>query len=378
MIPDVLIVGGGVVGLSIARELHRRGIRKISIVERGRCGLEASWAAAGMLAANSETEVIDDFYRLCTDSNDMYPQFAACLLSETGIDIELDQGGTLFLGFSDEDELALGIRFRDQRKAGIKAINLERQEVLDIEPFVSQHVRGGILYPSDGHVENRKLLNALRIYAELNGIEIVENRSVDSIIIEKERAKAVSSSKKCFAAGVIVLATGAWTSFIKIGSELCGLPLKPIRGQMRCYSSGEINVRHVVYSPRGYVVPRKDGRILVGASVVDAGFNKLIDPLESEMLERASTEIIPALSSLSPSEEWAGLRPRAPDGLPIIGKIEGLDGLYIASGHYRNGILLAPITAKLVVDAILNGSNQISSGAFSPSRFWSRPHAAVT
>lgn len=377
MITDVLIVGGGVIGLSIARELHRRGIRKITIVEKGRCGLEASWAAAGMLAPNSETEVVDDFYRLCNESNSMYPGFANCLMGETGIDIELDQNGTLFLGFTEEDEIKLAARIQDQRKAGIDAIELERQEVFEFEPFLSPNVRGGIFYPSDGHVENRKLLAALCVFAESNGIDIVENIAVDSIIIEKGRVVAVSSSEEPFAADVVVLATGAWTSFIKLGPDLCRLPLKPIRGQMQCYPSGEINVHHVVYSPRGYVVPRRDGRILTGATIGDVGFNKLVDPLESVMLKRAATEIIPALSPLTPSGEWAGLRPFAPDGLPVIGKIEGLDGLFVASGHYRNGILLAPITAKLMVKMILDGSNQVFNGAFSPSRFWSKQNVTI-
>ncbi len=334
---DVLIIGGGVVGLSIARELHRRGAGSITIVDKGRIGAEASWAAAGMLAPNAECHADDELFRLCTASNRLYPDFAAELLDETGIDIELDRSGTLVLAFSEQESAKLEAKYEWQRSAGIAVEKFSAREILELEPQISPDVHDGYLYPNDWQVENRKLVGTLRRYCEINGIELVENTAVTEL--RKE--------------GTVVVTAGAWSTDLLAKPEV-----KPIRGQMISLAPSESRIlRHVIYSPRGYVVPRTDGRILVGATVEDAGFVKEVLPEAIESLKAAAIEIAPALGDLAIGESWAGLRPFIEGEMPVIGRVPDKENAFVATGHYRNGILLAPITAKMIADEMLGVSN---------------------
>src|SRR5687767_90675 len=177
---DILIIGAGVIGLSLARELHRRGLRRICMIERGSVGCKASYAAAGMLAPNAECEVIDDFYRFCDESRRSYPQLAEELLAETGIDIELDRSGTLYAAFSEADREHLALRYARQRAAGIPVEKLSAAESLNLEPCLAANVRECLYFPNDWQVENRRLLAALTKFALDNGITIIERRAVDS------------------------------------------------------------------------------------------------------------------------------------------------------------------------------------------------------
>jgi glycine oxidase len=369
---DVLIIGGGVIGLCIARELDRAGCRRVFVVERGRCGEEASWAAAGMLAPNLETERTDDYYRFCCESNRMYPAFAAELESETGIDIQLDRSGTLFLAFTDDDLGAIRPRFEKQRAAGIEVDHLTREQIGEIEPAISSSVREGLLYPSDGQVENRRLLSALRQYAELREIRIIESAEVRELLVEHGRVAGVRTANHELRADHTVLATGAWTSLITIPGGQSHVPIKPIRGQMICYEPGDLEFKRVICSPRGYLVPRSDGRILAGATVEDVGFDNQVTETAVEALRSAAAEMAQFLGGRRINERWAGLRPFAPDALPVIGMLSGLDGLTIATGHYRNGILLAPLTAKCVVEWLIYEKVSPYFARFSPDRFLGR------
>jgi glycine oxidase len=369
MNPDVLIIGGGVIGLGIARELHRAGAGRITVLERGRIGREASYAAAGMLAPNAEAEEIDDFYRLCVESNGMYPEFAEALLEETGIDIELDRSGTLYAAFSEEDSEELHLRMRRRRKAGIDVNLLSAKETREAEPFISGSVRESLLFAGDHQVENRKLLAALRKYAELNGIELREFAEVDSVLTESGKAVGVSVGGAAFHAGITLIATGAWTSFIKAGNVPVPIDVKPIRGQMLCYRLDERPLRRVIYSPRGYLVPRADGRVLAGATVEDVGFDAVVTDAGQMALEKSAVEIASGLARAEIVERWAGLRPYAADGMPVIGPVPGVEGLFAATGHYRNGILLTPITGRIMADRITGRKDSDFLRAFGPQRF---------
>ena len=232
---DVLIVGGGFIGLSIARELHRRGVGKITILERGAIGREASYAAAGMLAPNTENDSHDDLYDLCSASCAMYPEFAAEIMTETGVDIELERSGTLYVSLREEDSKVLNNRYLWQREAGVTVERLSSAETLKIEPFASPVIRESLFYPDDWQVENRKLLAALWRYVELNRIGIREQTEVLSLMTENGRIAGVKSNSENFHADTTILATGAWTSFIKIGEVPVPVEVKPIRGQMICF-----------------------------------------------------------------------------------------------------------------------------------------------
>lgn len=366
---DALIIGGGIIGLSIARELRKNGVRKITVLDRSAIGQEASFAAAGMLAPNAETEEIDDFYHFCVESNLLYPQFAEELREETGIDIELDRSGTFYLAFSEKDESEIELRFERQKTAGLNVERFAAHEIRRLEPFVSPDIREGLFFAEDWQVENRKLLDALRRYAKINGISLVEGCEVKRIVTENRQAIEAETVSETYSADKIVLATGAWTSLIKFGEPLSRLEVRPIRGQMISFRSARRLFQKVIYSPRGYIVPRADGRILAGATVEDVGFDKSTTSDGLSTLRDSALEIVPSLGNLEISDSWAGLRPYAVDGLPIIGEFEKISRLFVATAHYRNGILLTPITAKIIVDLILGVDRSRYLDIFGPGRF---------
>ena len=346
MSSEILVIGGGVIGLSIARELHKRGAGKITIVDKGRIGAEASWAAAGMLAPNAECDADDELFRICTASNRLYPEFAAQLLEETGIDIELDRTGTLSLAFSEAEAADLGAKYEWQRDAGIEVRSLSPDEIRKLEPNISADVMAGCIYPNDWQVENRKLVTALRKYCEFNGVGLVEHTDITKLVVKSGFVTGAVSENARFAADRVIITAGAWSSNILPNPDV-----KPIRGQMISLAGGGPSIlSHVIYSPRGYVVPRADGRILIGATVEDAGFNKEVIPAAIASLKAAAEELAPVLADMSVSEAWAGLRPFVEGEMPVIGRIPQFENAFIATGHFRNGILLAPITAKLIAD----------------------------
>jgi len=365
---EVLIVGGGIIGLAIARGLYLRGIKEITILERGEIGRESSFAAAGMLAPNVEAERKDAFTEFCAESLNLYPNYAEEIHAETGIDIELDRNGTLYLVFTEEDAQEISRRYDWQKRAGLRVEHLTARETLRAEPFVSPDVRKSLFFPNDWQVENRRLLDSLQKYAELNRIKIVENAQIVTLLIENNRITGVETVNEKFLAPIVVLATGAWTSLIKAESFI--LPqVKPIRGQMISFQTAKRLFQKVIYSPRGYIVPRADGRILVGATVEDVGFDKSMTDAGTEFLRETALEISPGLGNLEIHEKWAGLRPFAADGLPIIGAFTEVENLFIATAHYRNGILLAPLTAKIMAEKIAENLDSEYLKIFSPQRF---------
>ena len=366
---DVLIIGGGVIGLSIARELHKKGLKKITLLEKGVCGEESSWAAAGMLGPQAEANAGGAFFDMTVESRGLYPDFASELLDETGIDIELDRAGTLYLAFTDDDVSEVHERFRWQRKAGLAVEHLSATDARKAEPFVSPDVRGALLFPDDWQVENRKLLTALRRYAEVNGIEIRENTPVERLIVENRKITGAETDGGTFLADKTVLATGAWTSLIKLGLTESPLKIEPVRGQIIAFRTAQRLFQRVIYSRRGYIVPRVDGRILAGSTSENVGFDKSVTGSAATRLREIALEIAPSISSLAIAEQWAGLRPFAADGLPIIGEIAGIDALFIATAHYRNGILLAPLTAKIAAEKLTGDATSKYLFDFGPDRF---------
>ena len=246
---------------------------------------------------------------------------------------------------------------------------LSAEETRKTEPFVSPDVRGSLFFPEDGQVENRKLIQALRLYAEMNGIEIRENIEVTGLLTDGSRVTGAETSGDRFKADQVVLATGAWTSLIKLGARSIPVKVKPIKGQIISFQTAKRLFQKVIYSPRGYIVPRADGRILAGATVEDAGFDKETTAGGIEFLRERSGEISPSLSGLSIYEQWAGLRPYASDGLPVIGRLGGIENLLVATAHFRNGILLAPLTGQIAADEITGITRSEYFDEFSPERF---------
>jgi glycine oxidase len=375
---DVAIVGGGVIGLTIARALAQRGVRDVILIERGRPGAEASSAAGGILAPQVDADEADEFFRLACASRDMYQDFAAALQEETGVDVELDTTGTLYLGFTEEDESELRRRYEWQEDAGLSVEWLDAGDARRLEPCISAKVRCAIRFPKDVQVENRKLVEALAIANERLGVRLVSDCEVRTIRIEREKVWAVETSLGLVSSSIVVLAAGAWTS--SINSPDIALPrvnLEPVRGQMLCFKAQPPIAHHVIYNSRGYLVPRRDGRVLAGSTIEHVGFDKKVTSEGMSAIRSMALEIAPALEHLPLIDSWAGFRPRAEDDLPVIGPCEGIDGLFYATGHYRNGILLAPVTGELIAEAVISGITPSWLATFSPNRFDCRGRTSV-
>ena len=366
----VVIIGAGVIGLTIARALGQRGVREVMLIERGQPGAEASWAAGGILAPQVEVDHQDDFFQLACASRDLYPEFAASLKEETGVDVELDTTGTLCLGFTEKDEAELRRRYEWQQSEGLEVEWLTDDEARRLEPCVSANVRCALRFPKDFQVENRRLVDALVRTNEELGTYLVTGSSVSSVRIQHERVRGVEISSGFVDAPIVVIAAGAWASLIKSAdAKLPAIGVEPVRGQMLCFAAHPQIARHVIYSSSGYLVPRRDGRVLAGSTAEHVGFDKRTTDEGVEAIKAMALEIAPSMAALPVVDSWAGFRPRAPDGLPVLGPCAGIGGLFYATGHYRNGILLAPITGKVSANAIVDGIMPDSVKAFSPDRF---------
>lgn len=366
---DVLIVGGGVIGLSIARELHRRGMRNITVLDAGSCGRESSWAAAGMLGPQAEADVSDMFFRFCCESRDLYPAFSDELLSETGIDIELDRAGTLSIAFTNEDVVRLRQRYEWQKAAGLNVELFSATDVRRAEPFISPDVLEGLNFPGDWQVDNRKLCEALRSYCEINGITVSENIPAVQVLFENGRVSGVETKNGSLYAGEVILAAGAWTSQLMPPEANIKVNIEPIRGQMIGLHTAKRLFERVVYSANGYIVPRRNGRILAGSTTEKVGYDDSTTDDAASALFTMACGISPSFVNLEIADRWAGLRPRTADGLPVIGRIEGIDGMYLAAGHYRNGILLAPMTARMAAAELMGADTSAYHQTFNPGRF---------
>jgi glycine oxidase len=365
---ELVIIGGGVIGLAVARALAQRGLRDVLIVERASLGTEASSAAAGMLAPQAEADCDDDFFRLCCQSRDLYPAYAQNLNEETGIDIELETSGTLYLAFTEDDESELQKRYEWQARAGLEVEKLSAEAARLHESCISEGLRSALRFPLDTQVENRRLISALATANEALGVRVLTGVSVDSLDIKRDRVTGVLTSAGFVACEKVVIAGGAWTSQL-LNEALPNPRIEPVRGQMVSFEATPQIARHVIYSARGYVVPRRDGRLLAGSTTEHAGFDKRVTAAGVQSIVTSALEISPSIAALPLTSSWAGLRPRAADGLPVLGPCAEIAGVFYAAGHYRNGILLTPITGELLASAILDEEIAPPLQIFSPDRF---------
>ncbi len=377
---EVVIVGGGVIGMTVSRQLASRGLRDVLLIERSGLGTESSFAAAGMLAPQSEADGADEFFHLACRSRDMYPAFATTLRNETGIDIELETTGTLYLAFTEEDVHEVERRYDWQVKAGLAIEKLSPAAAENLEPSIAPNVRAALKFPRDMQVENRRLVSALAAANEILGVQVVTETRVDSVQINRGRVAGVKTSRGFVATNKVVVAGGAWSSLLAVSDHamsdqklsdkaFCNVSIEPVRGQMLSFHAEPPIARHVIYSPRGYIVPRSDGRLLAGSTTEHVGFDKRVTNAGRKSILSAATEIAPAIASLPITASWAGLRPRAPDNLPVLGPCAEIEGVFYATGHYRNGILLAPVTGELIARAIVDHVVEPPLTLFSPDRF---------
>lgn len=349
---DVIVIGGGVIGCSIALRLARSGL-KVALFERGRVGCEASRAAAGMLSPQVEAFSRGPFVELCLRSRSMYRDFAAALAEASGIDADYRDEGTLYVVFGDEDATEIDGWASWQVDARLALERMPADSIGELEPDVTKMATGAVFVPNDHQVDNRRLMDALDIATRRAGVEVVEGEEVSELLFERERVTGIACGNRSFYAGAIVVAAGSWSS--KLLDPL-GLRAEviPVRGQMIAAQSATSQINCVLHSKRCYLVPRKDGRILIGATVEYVGFQKAVTVRGINSLIAAAIQLVPSLENCEVIESWSGLRPDTPDHLPVIGE-SGISNLLLATGHFRNGILLAPVTAEIITDLLITG-----------------------
>ena len=368
--PRVAIIGAGVIGLGIGWRLAANAA--VTIFDRGRSGAGASHAAAGMLAACCEAEPGEEaLVALGRESQARWPGFAEELLRASGVDVELRQEGTLVLALTADDQAEIAHRLTFQRQLDLPLEWLSAAATRAREPRLAGKIAGALFSPQDHQVDNRKLAHALQIAAEAAGATVVEHRPVKEIVVQGGRAKGVAFDDGTVApADVVVLAAGAWSR------EIGGLPpdrrppVRPVKGQMLALRMDPAAplLNHVLWAPGAYLVPRRDGRLIIGATVEEKGFDTTITAGGMLTLLEAAWRAVPAVEELPVEEIWVGHRPGSRDDAPILGR-GPLEGLFYATGHHRNGVLLAPVTADAMARLVLDDVIEPAIKPFSLERF---------
>jgi glycine oxidase len=364
--PDVVIVGAGIIGCALARDLTLAGAR-ITLLDRAAPGAEASSAAAGMLGPQAECDGPHALLTLGVASRAMYPDVVAALRAETGLDPEHQRDGIVYVALTAEDEEILGRRQAWQAAAGHRVECLTAADVRRLAPGLVESVRSGVLFPDDHRIDNVRLTRAYAVACARLGVTIRRGVPVTAIRCAGGRVTGVEAAGEMVRAGAVVNAAGAWARQIAPRAER--LPVRPVRGQMVLLAGPDQMFRHAIYSREVYLVPRRDGRLLAGSTYEDAGFDKRVSGAGVGGILARALRLAPALADASFRDAWAGLRPGTPDNLPILGPDPDVAGLYHAAGHYRSGILLAPVTARCLTQVILEGSTLEELAPFSPARF---------
>jgi glycine oxidase len=364
----VAVIGAGVIGLGIAWRLAQRGAA-VTVFDQGAAGAGASHAAAGMLAACAEAEPGEDaLTTLGRASQALWPAFAAELEAASGLSVDLRTEGTLVVAVTADDLARLRHQLQFQQSLGLPLELISAAEARRREPHLAG-VAGAVFSPQDHQVDNRKLAAALRIAAERVGAVIREHEGVDGLVVEQARATGARLRNGTeWPADVVVLAAGAWSR--SIAGIPAPPPVRPVKGQMlalRMDAAAPL-VEHVIWAPNVYLVPRRDGRLLVGATVEEKGFDQTLTAGGILALLEAAWRVVPAIEELAIDEMWVGHRPGSRDDAPILGP-GPLDGVVYATGHHRNGILLTPVTADAIARLVLDREVDATIRPFANERF---------
>jgi glycine oxidase len=365
--PDVIVIGAGVIGTSIAYQLAKAGV-KVAVFDRGDVGGQATGASAGMVQLNPDRTTPPASFALELESARLYPALAAELRERTGMDIGYRPGGLLHIALHEEEEPQLRAHRAWQADHGIAVAWVDAAAALDLEPRLNPAVRGALYYPDDHQLMPRALAQALARAAADLGAVLREGAAIDRLLTAGDRVVGVSLGNETIHAGEVVIANGAWAS---AWSETLHMPIpvRPVRGQMVALTTLGTGLRHVVSSAEGYMLTKADGSTYVGATVEEAGYDAHPTVSGIAGLLAVVQRIAPRLADATFARAWAGLRPATSDGLPLIGRLPGWHGVSLAAGHFRDGILLAPVTGELVADVIARRNPRLPLDAFDPGRF---------
>jgi len=353
---DVVIIGAGAMGLSLALELRRHGM-SVAVLERGEPGREASYAAAGMIA-HLDPKLPPELAALARQSAALYPAFVQQLEAESNLRIDFRRAGAIELAYQELDSALVD---------GKEVHALTPEELAALEPEVQFHSHSYLA--REDCLDPRQLAAALAAAARSLGAEILTGTPVVEVTVEHGHTTGVRTAGEQHSAAVVVNCAGAWAPQIAPGN----IPTVPARGHMlsviapNAAQSGPL-LSHVVRGPDCYIVPRSDGRLVIGSTLEPAGFDKTVNPGRIQRLRQAAEKIVPAVACMQLQEAWTGLRPGTPDGLPILGETH-IRGYFACTGHYRDGILLTPVTARVMADLIRTGRTDADLSQFSPLRF---------
>ena len=362
---DAVIAGGGLIGGAIALELARAGL-SVALFDRQQPGAEASWAGAGILSPAPEAAGMFPLVPLGKVSLAQYPEYVYALEEFTGHDVGFRQKGTIEALFSRDARSELSTIIAVHHGVGLRAEPLSAEDAREMEPALSEDTEAGVLRPDEASVDNRRLMAAILDAAKQSGVDIFADRSAKAILREGQRCIGLQLQNEKVEAAWTVIAAGCFSA--EIGGITRYAPVRPARGQMISLRSTKWNIERVLWSDKVYLVPRNEGQILAGATVEYVGFEKKLTAAGIEKILAGAIELAPGLANAEIVETWCGLRPDSPDHLPILGPTD-LDGLLIATGHFRSGILLTPITAKLICEWITKLSVSTDWERFSPLRF---------
>jgi glycine oxidase len=371
----IAIVGGGIIGLSVGWYLASRGVKTI-VYDRGEAGRAATWASAGMLAPNLEAEPGEKkLLPLLLEGRRMWEDFARLLEEASSMAVNYRREGTLSIALTWDDMERLRFQLGFQKSLGLDVELIDGERVLEMEPSINRNVMAALYSGSDHQVDNRRVAQALKSAYLRSGGVLRERVAVDSVVVEGGRVLGISTEAGFERAEAVVLAAGAWSRELDGIPEKLKPPVRPVKGQMLSLKTNPNNplISHVIWGPVRnwgpvYMVPRLDGHLILGTTVEEMGFDTSVTAGGLMNILRGCWEILPSIVDLPIDEVWAGLRPGSRDDAPILGPTP-IEGLIMATGHFRNGILLAPITAEVITRYILSGELPEIAQPFTIDRF---------
>jgi glycine oxidase len=372
---DAIVAGGGLIGSAIAFELARHDLH-VALFDSQKPGREASWASAGILSPAPESPAMISMVPLGKASLVMYPEFIAQVEELSGIETGYRARGTVEALFSRHAREELNTIVALHRGLGLQAEAISAKEARELEPALSAELEAAVLRPDEASVDNRLLSESLLEGAKRSAVEIHDGAPVQAIWQDGSKCRGAVVNGERISAKHTIIAAGTFSAQIR-GVEAFA-PVRPAKGQMISLRCEAAQIERVLWSERIYLVPRNDGRILCGATVEHVGFDKTVTAGGVHANLDAAIELAPVLAGARIEEQWAGLRPDSPDHLPILGPTD-VEGLIIATGHFRSGVLLTPVTAKLIGELVLQKTPSVDWEQFSPLRFYTaRENAKVS
>jgi glycine oxidase len=372
-IADVLVIGGGVIGLTTAYYLSRAGLR-VAVADRQQPGRESSWAGAGIISPGNPKRASTPIGRLKAVSAAMFPELSQELRELTGIDNGYVRCGGIELQVSPDlwERRRLAALLQQERAEGQSCDVLDSEALHRLEPHLAPDLPGGLHYPEMAQVRNPWHLKALLAACARLGVRLLPDQPVEAFQQHAGKVVAVKTAEGSLSAAAFVIASGAWSEHLL---EPLGwrIGIHPVRGQILLLNPGRVLLRHILQIGSDYLVPRTEGRILVGTTEERVGFDCRTTDAAMDRLGRLAVRLLPSLADAARENAWAGLRPGSPDGKPILGRVPGLDNLYIAAGHFRSGIHLSPVSGKVISQLVRGERPDPPIDAFGLERFLSRP-----